>query len=341
MPLLVCGRHFSISARENVRERPEAKQISAHLTHWIKIAIPTTTTTTKRALRHVQVPVHRSRRHLLGLLASSAASSPSIVVYFHGFPDLSVHPDVSTTPAFASRFPRKLEELLSPAFDLLCVNFSGLPGSDSEVPYRSKLLSREVEDADAIIAFCEHKLQKRHVHVVGLSTGAILAALVRNHGHAFLRSISVVAGIADTKEGVHFDFSNDQQCQARSTGSCLTPFYWPSKWPLPPDANDFDPITGKLWRPLDQTYIEDMVGLDIGASVSQGTVPLLVIHGDQDSSIPWEHGHALFSAAADPKKWLLIKGANHLLTNTKHIKKALAEMQGHMLAAEATCASHA
>ncbi|ETV63512.1 hypothetical protein H257_19564, partial [Aphanomyces astaci] len=294
-----------------------------------------------RILQHVHVPVKSRRRHLLGLLSSdpSTPSRSSIVVYFHGFPDLSVHPDTSVTPAFASRFPRKLNELLPLSFDLLCVNFSGLPGSDHDVPYRSKLLSHEVDDADAIIAFCEHELRMRHVHIVGLSTGAILASLVRNHVvHTSLRSISVVAGIADTTEGVHLDFSIDQQAQAQTDGFCLTPFYWPPNWPLPPDAVDVDSSTGKLWRPLDHGYLADMVALDIGVSVGLGKVPFLVIHGDHDKSIPWQQGEALFSAAAHPKEWLLIKGANHLLTNAKHVKKAVAEIQAHMLASEAAAA---
>ncbi|KAF0683405.1 Aste57867_24529 [Aphanomyces stellatus] len=286
-----------------------------------------------RVLQHVRVPV--PGRHLLGLLSSTPSKPPSprIVVYFHGFPDLSVHPDESAPPDFESRFPRKLQELLP--FDLLCVNFSGLPGSDADVPYRDKCLSREVEDADGIITFCEQVLGKRHVHIVGLSTGAILAALLRNHSqHASLRSISVVAGIANTNEGVHFDFSANQQAACRATGHCLTPFFWPKNWPIPEDATDFDETTRKLMRPLDRRYLDDMVQLDIPCSVADGRVPLLVIHGDQDKNIPWQQGHALVQAAAEPKRWVLIKGANHLLTNTKHMKKGAAEIHAHILASE-------
>ncbi|CAK4071374.1 unnamed protein product [Aphanomyces euteiches] len=282
-----------------------------------------------RTPRHVHIEV--GTRRLLGLLASapSSPSSSSIVLYFHGFPDLSVHPDTSAPPDFASRMPRKLQELLP--YDLLCVNFSGLPGSDDVVPYRSKLLSRELEDADGMIAYCEHALQKQHVHVVGLSTGAILATLLRNHTqHKSLRSIAVIAGIADTAAGIHLDFSQDQLDAAQVHGYCMTPFFWPTDWPLPADATDFDASSGKLFRPLDAAYLDDMKSLDIATSVRDGPIPLLVIHGDQDKNVPLRHGETLFQSAREPKQWLLLKGANHLLSNSKHIKRAAADIQRHI-----------
>jgi fermentation-respiration switch protein FrsA (DUF1100 family) len=43
-------------------------------------------------------------------------------------------------------------------------------------------------------------------------------------------------------------------------------------------------------------------------------VPFLVIHGEADKSIPLPCGEALFEAASEPKRWLLIPKGNHLLT---------------------------
>jgi pimeloyl-ACP methyl ester carboxylesterase len=292
-----------------------------------------------QALEHVRIPIHVPPcRHLLGLLASrndeSLQSSQSIAVYFHGFPDLSVHPDISAPPVIVSRFPRKLQEQLP--MDLLCVNFSGLPGSDSQVEYRRKLLSQELDDAKGIVAYCSDILQKQHIHIVGLSTGSILAAGLRNYEHDGLRSISVVAGILDTKTGLHLDFSPPQLENCRSRGFCETPFYWPTDWPLSDDArkdSDYDK-TGKVWRPLDKNYIEDMLLLDIPLCVTTGTVPLFVIHGDQDKNVPIEYGRDLFDAASEPKRWLSIKGANHLLSNAKHMKKAIHAIHAHIKEAE-------
>ena len=39
--------------------------------------------------------------------------------------------------------------------------------------------------------------------------------------------------------------------------------------------------------------------------------PVLILHGTEDVIIPVEHGKALFERATDPKKLLIIDGANH------------------------------
>jgi fermentation-respiration switch protein FrsA (DUF1100 family) len=40
-------------------------------------------------------------------------------------------------------------------------------------------------------------------------------------------------------------------------------------------------------------------------------VPLLVLHGDQDATIPIEVGWSLFDAANEPKRFHVIKGGGH------------------------------
>ena len=81
--------------------------------------------------------------------ASQSAGAPSdtcryegVVIYLHGFPDMSVHPH---RPEFASRFPRKLMESVLeafPAWGFLCFNFSGIPGSAG--CFHDKTLIQEV-----------------------------------------------------------------------------------------------------------------------------------------------------------------------------------------------------
>ena len=41
------------------------------------------------------------------------------------------------------------------------------------------------------------------------------------------------------------------------------------------------------------------------------TCPILFIHGDKDSIVPYEIGRALHDAATAPKEWLEVKGADH------------------------------
>ena len=45
--------------------------------------------------------------------------------------------------------------------------------------------------------------------------------------------------------------------------------------------------------------------------VTRLSVPVLVIHGDQDEIVPFSMGERLFSAAPDPKRFLRLEGAGH------------------------------
>jgi fermentation-respiration switch protein FrsA (DUF1100 family) len=40
-------------------------------------------------------------------------------------------------------------------------------------------------------------------------------------------------------------------------------------------------------------------------------VPLLVIHGDEDDIVPYDHGKEVFAAAPEPKEFYTIRGARH------------------------------
>ena len=45
--------------------------------------------------------------------------------------------------------------------------------------------------------------------------------------------------------------------------------------------------------------------------IGQVHMPLLVIHGDQDSVIPYRLGRRLFGAANDPKQFITMEGSDH------------------------------
>ena len=50
---------------------------------------------------------------------------------------------------------------------------------------------------------------------------------------------------------------------------------------------------------------------DALSRLSKIKIPLLVVHGDQDSIVPIVLGRRLFEAAPEPKDWYEIKGADH------------------------------
>jgi len=230
-----------------------------------------------------------------------------IIIYLHGFPDLSVNHE-NPTDRFASRMPTKLNEFvrLSFATVFVCFNFSGCPGSDSILAFQDKTISHEVQDSIKMIRHVQRKFQCSKVHVIGLSTGAIVAALLRNRLED-LKSISVIAGILEIENTIQYDFSSEQLADFHNKGYCMKEFYLPN--------------AEKVYYRLNSTYIEDCRKLDIQFSVVEGLVPFLVIHGTEDSNVPLANGQALFATASNPKEWLELKKANHLVTNSKHMKK--------------------
>ncbi|POM71669.1 Serine protease family S09X [Phytophthora palmivora] len=270
-----------------------------------------------------------------------------VMVYFHGFPDMSVHP---TKVDFASRVAAKLAEFWvnkqqDKKFAFLTFNFGGIPGSDNELHFTDKKISMEVEDMVVVCKYIRSHLLggKGKIHATGLSTGAILGALLRDKQVS--DTITVIAGLLDMTKGVHFDFNKLQLEQCATQGWCWKEFYLEDGCPLPKNVelsldgshptSELTDTTApsKIYVRLDKRYVDEYYdgSLDILKAVSgPGLPPLLVIHGDADTDVPYSNGEELFAAAAEPKTFVAIPKANHLLSNSKHMKKALRAIGEHV-----------
>eukprot|EP00928_Gymnodinium_smaydae_P030165 TRINITY_DN22493_c0_g1_i2.p1 TRINITY_DN22493_c0_g1~~TRINITY_DN22493_c0_g1_i2.p1 ORF type:complete len:324 (-),score=42.46 TRINITY_DN22493_c0_g1_i2:54-1025(-) len=270
--------------------------------------------------------------------ASSSGPFKKGFLYLHGFPDQSIdhrkeHPSYGS---LSSRFPQKLADaVLKDSSDTLfaAFNFSGTPGSDEDFPFRNKTVKCEVEDARAVIAFLRGGPlpAPAPLTVVGLSTGAIIASLLRGCDPHL--NIAVVASLLDTAKGLHFDFDETQLADFDEKGFCLKEFWLPVDSPSNPADAQIDEQIGEAsgtteggqWRKhhlrLDATYYSDFLDLDISNVVSSHTSPLLVIHGGADKNVPSSNGEELFAAASEPKKMLVIPKGNHLLTGSKDFQK--------------------
>ena len=80
-------------------------------------------------------------------------------------------------------------------------------------------------------------------------------------------------------------------------------------------------------RPFVRTRYDNL------AKVSRLRVPLLVLHGDRDSVVPFEQGQRLFAAAPEPKRFYRIAGADHndtYITGGEAYWRALADFLGSL-----------
>lgn len=271
------------------------------------------------------------------------------MVYLHGFPDQSLdhRRECGTYGDLSTRIPHKLAEAFLQEFPggaFVAMNFSGTPGSDcvdeSEAgetgAFFSKTVSREVADAKVLLRFLRQSIVQDDapIHIVGISTGAIVASLMRNCGDSHM-TITAIAGLVDVTAGLNYDFSETQLAAFDAEGSCLKEFWLPTGSPSnPPTAEspteeaDGDGSCAQTWRKhflrLGSRYREDFLHLNIREAVARAGVPLLVIHGDKDRNVPLANGQALFEAAAEPKQLVVIKGGDHLLRSSKHLHRAAA-----------------
>ncbi|CAD7963418.1 unnamed protein product [Amoebophrya sp. A120] len=273
-------------------------------------------------------------------------------------------------------------------------NFRGTPGSGDS--FRSKTVRKEVEDVVAVIQFLTETLPHfSGVHVVGISTGAIIASLLRGPlGEAVREKILTLTAIAgcgcsgmDT--ALRYDFDEAQLLSFEENGYCLKDYWLPLRDESNPgeavlvaeemqvveqtteqaDEKSRQAAQNALDNPkyykhqlkLDKSYMDDFLSLDVKASVSspagsscavvaQGVdtalfpgrdddaekdpeqhftpaaTPLLIIHGKEDRAVPFSEGELLFQTACEPKRFCGINKGNHLLTNSKDMKKALNEI---------------
>ncbi len=104
-----------------------------------------------------------------------------------------------------------------------------MPGSDKDFPFYRKSIALEVEDALAVVEYLQqHHLNPQGVvHVIGLSTGAIVASLLRGRLPPHTGTITAIAGLDNLKEGLRFDFDVKQMRDFQDIGYCTKQFWLP------------------------------------------------------------------------------------------------------------------
>jgi len=279
---------------------------------------------------------------LLACLEYELEDFNSCFVYLHGFPDQTCdHRESSKVyGTFCSRLPRKAADfLVRDKLAFLGFNFRGTPGSSTK--FYDKTVSRELDDLILVLRYIRKEFQQiQNIHVIGLSTGAIIGALARrtitetlgNQENHLVRTITLIAscGAYGMLKPLTYDFTGEQLESFRTKGWCKKEFWLPVGHSSNPEAAEGPAKTrenghqkAKYTIPLGRQYMDDFVKLSVAEAVREGVIPLLVIHGSADKNVPVKEGCQVFDIAAGPKEWLLIPKGNHLLTSAKHMKKVL------------------
>merc|ERR1712037_434788 len=119
----------------------------------------------------------------------------------------------------------------------------------------AKTVSREVADTRAVIQSLRQGPLPAPVpiHIVGLSTGAIIAALLRGcDPHV---TITTVAGLVDVEAGLRYDFSEEQLSSFDAQGFCLKEFWLPVGSPSNPPTEGGEGDGGSGEGGWQKTYL--------------------------------------------------------------------------------------
>lgn len=168
-------------------------------------------------------------------------------------------------------------------YSVLLFDFRGRGESD---PWPQTLISREVDDLRAAVAFARGRAPADRVGVVGFSMGAAVALL------AAAEEPAIGAVVADSS------FTTGADVVAHGVRSVLR---------VPPEilvlAAD-EVVHRRHGYRFSHARPIDVVG-------RVAPRPLLIIHGAGDTTVPVEHARRLYAAAGEPRELWVVPGVEH------------------------------
>jgi uncharacterized protein len=248
--------------------------------------VPPTLSRVARAIRSVSFPGSGGVT-LAGALHEPEAAARAAVLLAHCF---TCGKDLHTMTRLA-------RGLAARGFAVLRFDFTGLGDSDGE--FGSSTIASGVEDVlgglDALAADAPGPLG-----LVGHSMGgaaALLAAVRRPDvgSVAVLAAPSSVSLVRRHLVAVEDDLAREGEAVLELAGRRF---------------------------PVRSGFLDDLDAHDVRACAEDLDRPLLVLHGTADRVVGIEQGEALWAAARQPKGFLPLPGADHLLSDRAHAERA-------------------
>jgi alpha-beta hydrolase superfamily lysophospholipase len=168
-------------------------------------------------------------------------------------------------------------------YAVLLFDFRGRGESD---PWPNSLISREVDDLLAAVAYAHQRAPEATIGVMGFSMGAAVSLLTA------AREPLIAAVVADSA------FTAVSDVVADSVRRTLR---------LPPEPLLM--LAEELAARRHGYRFRQARPIDVISQIAPR--PLLIIHGSEDSVVPVSHGHALFAAAHEPKQLWVCQGVEH------------------------------
>ncbi|MBW3578591.1 MAG: alpha/beta hydrolase [Actinobacteria bacterium] len=180
--------------------------------------------------------------------------------------------------------------LAEAGYAVLRFDFTGIGASGGD--FRDKTVSRNVRD---LVLAATHLIERGYgpCGLVGHSLGgaAVLLAAARMRT---VRSVAVLGAPATVSHVRHLMVDDEEAIRRDGVAQVV--------------------IGGRPF-PISRDFLDDLDTHDVLAAVESLGRPLLVLHAVNDEVVPVNDGEAIFAAARQPKSFVPLIGADHLLTD--------------------------
>ncbi len=175
----------------------------------------------------------------------------------------------------------------------IAVDLYGHGESEGNLEYLT--LSKAVENVLAVYDFVKNKGFVK-VGLVGSSFSGLVSLIISSKRHIDVLSLKCPA----------FDYSRLWEERLGKNGL--------KEWKEKAFIEPFD-------KKMHYGMYEDSLKYDANSYAHQNKSPLLVIHGDKDTTVPLIHAQTLIDHSRCEKKFVIVKGADHFFKGPKHFEE--------------------
>jgi len=216
-----------------------------------------------------------------GVLENPA--SDKLIIIAHGFTGNMNGPD-----NLSLKFSKKLQE---EGFAVVRFNFRGTPPSEGE--FKDMVLENEIKDLKAVISEAKSMGYKK-IGVLGKSMGGAVVV------GAYDPSLKIVVFWYPAFDFINTAFrkylTDKSSQELREKGFLIEAGF-----------------------KIGKTFIEQIKHVNLYDTIKQIRCPVLFVHGDKDSDVPYEQSEKAFKLAKEPKELHIIKGAEHCFKNEQKV----------------------
>jgi alpha-beta hydrolase superfamily lysophospholipase len=172
---------------------------------------------------------------------------------------------------------------------MVAVRFDFRGSGESEGEFENMSVSSEISDLNAVLSFISERgeVVRDKIAVLGLSLGGVVSILTAAQ-NPVVKAVCTWASPAEFKS-LPDAFGKDLKTVLEKGYVDLPSGYRVGK-----------------------SFFTDILKHDVLGSCSKiSPRPMLIIHGSEDPIVPVQHAHMLYERAGEPKKLIVINGADH------------------------------